>query len=141
MAAIEFALTEAELREKCPEWQKVLRLQDWGIKVRLARARDLMEYGDLGQCQWNNEHKRAEILILDPNDYDPGRQIPYDMEQTLVHELLHLHFSLFMAKDETPEATAQEQAINAMATALVTLKRNPKLPELPELLSAPTGAL
>lgn len=132
-------LSDEQIKEKLPEWQKILRLQDWDVGVKLVRARDMGE-GNLGEVKTNSEHKRAEISLLDPVDHDPVRQISYDMEETLVHELLHLHFDPFLAKDETSEATAQEQAINAMATALVTLKRNPKLPELPELLSAPTGA-
>lgn len=116
-------LTEEQIKEKLPEWQKVLCLQDWGVKVKISRARELNGEGLLGQVKTNIEHRRAEISLLDPIDHDPVRQISYDMEETLVHELLHLHFDPFLAKDGTPELTAQEQAINAIAVALVGLSR------------------
>jgi hypothetical protein len=45
------------------------------------------------------------------------------MEKTLVHELLHLHFAPFAAPDGTPEDTAQEQAIDLIAKALVAEHR------------------
>lgn len=123
----EVILTEVELRQKCAEWQKVLRLEDWDVKVKLKRGRDL-ELGGAGECGWTIEKKQALIKITDSADYPPDCIIPQDMERTLVHELLHLHFAPFDDFESgTAEDTATEQAIHFISCALVDLaRRTPK---------------
>lgn len=59
-------------------------------------------------------------MVLDPVDYPPDIITPYELEETLVHELLHLHFAPFMSEHDTLERTLQEQAIDAIAKALVS---------------------
>lgn len=46
-----------------------------------------------GECEWQLKTKIATIRILDPIDYPENLIIEQDMEKTLVHELLHLHFA------------------------------------------------
>ncbi len=104
------------------EWQKTLKLQDWEIVIDIKRARDMQ----LGECaaevHWKKKKKIAIVHLLDSIDYDNG-YFPQDHEASIVHELLHLHMVGFAAEDDTPEDTAQEQAIHAISTALVELKR------------------
>lgn len=65
----------------------------------------------------------AIIHIIDPIDYDPSIIVEQDIEKTVVHELLHLHLAEWsdMTEDGTP--VSGEQAINALASALVNLNR------------------
>ena len=113
--------TEKQLRQKCAEWQKRLRLQDWGIFVKTARQAE-MQCGGQGECEWVLKRKEATIVLVDPIDY-PLELVDQDMEETLVHELLHLHFVILQPKDGTAEDTALEQAIVCIAGALVSGRR------------------
>ena len=116
-------MTKEKLQAMFAEWQKRLRLQDWKIYVEISRDRDMKFEGNGGEVHWQIEAKQAVINIIDPIDYPPNTMAEQDMEQTLVHELLHLHFAPFDAEHNTPADVAQEQAIHAIAEALVKLKR------------------
>jgi hypothetical protein len=112
-------MTEQELTTLCAEWQKTLRLQDWKILVRICRMRD-MPKDTQGCVDWTWAHKEAVIKIEAPIDYPPECAWEQDMEQTLVHELLHLHFP----EDDEEKCHLQiEQGIELTACALVDLKR------------------
>lgn len=114
-----------ELRKLCQEWQSRLRLNDWEIKLFISRERDMIRPGLQGENTWEIKNKSAIIKILDPIDYPPDVLWEQDMEKTLVHELLHLHFAPFdKYEEDSMEGIAIEQAIDAIAKALVTLKRN-----------------
>lgn len=116
-----------ELMAACKEWQKILRLQDWIVSASIERGRDMRMEETQGECSWVIQTKLAKIRVLDPLDYPPGSMIEQDMEQTLVHELLHLHHAPFDDFDcDTLENTTMEQAIDSIAMALVNLKREGK---------------
>lgn len=122
-----FYKTNEEAQDACKEWQKILRLQDWAVKVFIKRARDMSLEGGQGEVHWGLQSKSASILLLDPLDYPPGLRQEQDMEKTLVHELLHLHSAPFDNFEyESLENTALEQAIDLTAEALVELKRGAK---------------
>lgn len=104
------------------EWQKTLRLQDWDIEIDVARRVDMHRMDVDGQCRWVLCNKSAFIRILDPIDHNPSMIAPCDPERTLVHELLHLHFAPFCELGS--ETYQHEQAIEAIAEALVTAKRS-----------------
>lgn len=110
-------MTNSDLSDLCAKWQKILRLQDWKINVHLCRMRDIDDA--YGLTKTRNYFKEADIKIaevIDRMDADP------DIEQTLVHELIHLHF----AQLTTPEGyglTIFENGIDLTAWALINLKR------------------
>jgi len=104
----------------CPWWQSVLGLSDWYIKVRVKRKYDLPPDSQ-GTCNWTYSRMEAAVKILHPNDYDPGFLVPQDMELTLVHELVHIRHAPFQPADDNLH---HEQAVEAIAKALVALKRN-----------------
>jgi hypothetical protein len=118
-------LTLEQAEALCLEWQRTLRLQDWQIKVKIARGNGLdLPEGIQGRCEWVIKRRSAFIRLLDPVDWDKTCLWPQDMEVTLVHELLHLHMAPFDEfKVGTPKDVAVEQAIVAISNALVTLKR------------------
>lgn len=117
----EVLLSLDELTALCAQWQETLRLQDWMVSLSIARARD-MDGPKAAQVRYTIKTKTAAISILDPVDYPPSESFPHDMEQALVHELLHLHFAMFWSEIEDYEVSA-EQAVDLIACGLVAIKR------------------
>lgn len=120
------AWSDKDLVELCKEWQKRLRLQDWEVQISFKRKFDMALAEALGDITYQRESRRAVINILDPLDYDPAHLFPIDIEHTVVHELLHIPISAYIAVEfecDGPESLAQEQAINSITTALVNAKR------------------
>ena len=113
-----------DLQPLLTEWQKRLRLQDWDVQVSITRERDMPIDSSRGAIRWNVNTKEAWLHILDPIDYPPD-QVPQDIEQTIIHELLHLHLVMvaeMAGENETIQITT-EQAIVCISEALVRLKR------------------
>lgn len=111
-----------ELQTACEEWQKRLRLQDWIVKATISRSSD-MKNGTQGHVNWVLQKKMATITVIDPIDYPTDSMHQQDMEQTLVHELLHLHFAPFDDEVDTPKEVAIEQATDCIAFSLINLHR------------------
>lgn len=115
--------TNRDLRTLCNYWQRTLRLADWEVRVKFGRSRDLV-VGDgvaWGRISVQPDHRAAEMLILHPEDHHnaEGRG---EIESTIVHELLHIFFDSVNSA-EKGHSTPEEQAINAIANALVRLKK------------------
>ncbi len=116
------------LRSLCREWQERLGLLHWDVKLFIVRHYDFPP-NRMGNCYWTMSILTATIRILHPQDYDPAVDEDADMEQILVHELLHLHFAPYdrtssADKNEiASEGIAQEQTIELLSKALVSLKR------------------
>lgn len=124
-------LTEAELQDACRYWQGVLGLQDWRIVLKRVRfsAYGSEQKAKGGEVQVSHDKKTALIRITEPDDYNEqaNRAIdgPQDMELTLVHELVHLHFApLWHVIKGDVENRFEEQAVNALSLALIALKRS-----------------
>lgn len=116
-------LTLDELRARCEEWKATLGLQAWTVQIYLDRFYD-MPCDCLGEYRGTPSKQSALIKILDPDDYDPATSCEYDMERTLVHELLHMRFDTDRIPDDgTFERMAMEQGIEAVAHALLKMKR------------------
>jgi hypothetical protein len=113
--------TQTFLNQKLWLWQQRLRLQDWTISVKLARASDLRPK-TLGNINWDRRERSAVISVMDPDDYKyAGHAMLDDMEMTIVHELVHLHLSGLPRNDDTKKV--EEQAVNLLAEALIKLDR------------------
>lgn len=101
------------------KWQKILRLQDWEVDINFYRSRDFTNPDALGECTFNINARSAVIKILDPIDYEGE----YDIEWTVVHELLHLHFAQWTATNNYECPVSAEQGIDAIAQALTKLEK------------------
>lgn len=106
-------MTLAEITECCQCWQQKLRLQDWDVSIQLVRQYEIP--GCFGDCTYAVQTKSAKIRLVVQDDVDPEAPFP-ELEHTLVHELLHLHFAPFWDDSRMVEL---EQAINLIAGALV----------------------
>jgi hypothetical protein len=117
----------AWLAERCAFWQRQLRLEDWDVLAEFATQREIE--GCSGQTNTVRDLKKARIRILSPDEQPPWSESTYrddDPEQTLVHELLHLHLAYWVGEAEnkdSPVFEAKEFAIDATASALVRLAR------------------
>lgn len=114
-------LTEQQMNKKLEYWKTLLGLDSWDIKFTFKRQRDL---GDSqARVSWTLEKSAAVIGMVCHEDYDNER-FPQDMEQSLVHELLHVKCATF---DNFEEGSLQdvmhEQYIDSMAKILVTMDR------------------
>jgi hypothetical protein len=99
-------------------------LQDWFITASIKRSRDLLDNSQ-ACVSWVLNKKMATIGIIDPIDYPPDSMFPQDMEISLVHELLHLHFAPISDKDfDNQFELAEEQAIESISFGLINAARN-----------------
>ena len=80
---------ERRLDKLCIKWRKLLRLQDWRVEVSVCRFDEMTQYNDSGNCSWNLDLKAAQIRIIHPEDYPQDAFEDQDIEQILVHELIH----------------------------------------------------
>lgn len=117
-------LTTEAAQELCLEWQQRLRLSEWDIQVKVLPLAELTRSDCLGSINWHAPEKRANIELMCVADAvkitSKHLERTYDIEETLVHELLHLHLALWQVVSEVEE-NAQEFAINAIAGALCKL--------------------
>ena len=113
---------EAKAAEILLYWLPALRLQDWEIFLSFVRNWDLPH--SFAEIEMQQAKKIGIIRILVPTDHDDGRVHKYDMERTLVHELVHLHMRPFQKTDATPlEDDMLEVAIHSLSWALVEQRR------------------
>ena len=101
-------------------WQGLLRLRDWRIDARYVRDLSAPDGSPVhGLCSPFVDAKRAQILIRDPET--PATQADPAVEETLIHELLHLHFAP-LAENTGPGIAAEEQAVWAITEAIASVK-------------------
>ena len=110
----------------CRKWQRVLRLQDWDVFITVKRRADMLEdYQDAyGYCIPNLQSKQAVIVIRSEIDHDDA-PLPYDAEQVIIHELLHL-FTADFSCFESPgslEYIGMEQMVEILSWAFIKLDR------------------
>ena len=115
--------TEDELKKLCSFWQNQLKLNNWRIAIGIERKTAFNNSQSTGEIDYVLPLRQAIIKVLDPLDY-PNSPFEQDMEITLVHELLHLHFALFEPKsDDSLEFLIMESTIEQLANILVEMKR------------------
>lgn len=106
------------------EWQKILRLQDWAIVVEVPEAPLPEEKGGgQGYCEFYSQINQAHIWLCHPR-FKPRRTTNlWDLEVTVVHELLHIKFHMMPLNISKAHMDAFESAIDTTAQSFVALKR------------------
>jgi len=103
------------LKELLKKWQPRLGLHNWDIKVKYCKPADME--GCQGLNEFEQTYLTSSVKILKPEYYsDPN--FPQDIEATLIHELLHLHF-VFLRKSSDNAGDAEEQAIELLTRAVL----------------------
>ncbi len=123
---------DTELAAGLLYWQTILRLNHWNIKAELCRRWDMTGTTNLASVHRNFEKRYAHIKLIHPLDIEPDwDHEDSDLENSLVHELLHIHVGelLNLASSDDPDAVAvdreEERLIEVLGPALVALNRRP----------------
>jgi hypothetical protein len=105
-----------DLQALLVELQRELRLQDWRVEISyVPNLTNGAGYPVHGLCSHLVDAKVASIAIRDPET--PATASDPSVEETLVHELVHLHFAPFSGSSSA-EIAAEEQAVWALTEAL-----------------------
>ena len=112
------------MKELLKEWQNRLGLTDWTIELHDNVEPDDMALDGVSGCNsWTECNKTSIIQIIDPKFY--GTRIkPFDYEETLVHELLHLKLCLLSHEGDDLQSRYVHQLIDDLARAFVDAKKN-----------------
>jgi hypothetical protein len=118
-------MTVEELKEALLYWQQKLAIQDWEIHLEIdPRVPTFNEKEGYARVLRSRTSRRAVIHFLNPEDWvTDGKREPYDMEQCLVHELLHIVLWFFDSPENENENFLFEQSIDILAEVLVFLSR------------------
>ena len=118
-------MTTPELRRLANKWQERLKLMDWDLKIRFSTKDEAKE--TWGLCKPDTNTKQALIHIANPRWFKEEDKVVHgylwDPEVTVVHELLHLHFSLLDHKSGSVKDVIEEQIVSTLAHLLVALDR------------------
>ena len=109
-------------------WQARLGLGDWKVSVSIVRLTEL-KHKTLGNIHWDVPTKSARIRVLRPEDYSSKiKGVLGDMEETIVHELIHLSLVPFQPENGKTEAErgAEETVVSDVTRALLALDRESK---------------
>lgn len=116
-------MTEEALNVLLKLWQRRLGLMDWTIKLELTSLLDFPEsyQNCFGLCDFCEYDLRAHIQLLDPKDYPHlvKSELAPELEEVLIHELLHLVFP-HISRDLTSHEDSLryydfERGLNALA--------------------------
>jgi hypothetical protein len=114
-------MCESFCRDRLAVWQTRLGLEMWHISVVMTRKSEFKP-NTIGNIHWDPSDKTAVIRVLDPADYKIP--LPYaleDMENTVVHELVHLEISPVASGMERTEINVKilETTVNRITAGLL----------------------
>lgn len=115
-------ISKEDLNSYLEKWQKILRLDHWTIQAKIVRAEDLSDQGNQGEVCSVVCTRMASIKLRDPIDWPSDCMGEYDMEEVLVHELLHCSFGILDTEDEMRQ-NVQHQLLNDLAVAFIKTAR------------------
>jgi hypothetical protein len=115
------AQAERFVAEKLRLWQQRLNLTKWNIRANLVRT-GALKPKTLGGIHWDAGVMEATIDVLSTHDYQlPHQAMLDDMENTVVHELVHLQLSSLPRSEAS--RSAEEHAVNEITSALLRLAK------------------
>lgn len=113
-----------ETIQLCEYWQKIMRLQDWDIDIKLLGAWEME--GRYGTCRAFLDRRKARIELTRIEDYPPDHDGDKfeEYEKTLIHELGHVFFApLQLDYDKPEEKLLEEQMVYSLEHALYALSQ------------------
>ena len=106
------------------EWKIRLGLIDWRIKLSINCEPQEMEVQNVCGCtSWQEATRTAHIYIVDEKYYGE-RVVPFDFEEILIHELLHLKTCLLFDTGNELQDRIAHQLIDDLARAFVDAKES-----------------
>ena len=121
-------MKKSEVTKLIAEWVNRLGLQDWRIEVSYECTPEEIQITDaIGCTSWVESTKTAYVRILDEQYYGT-RVTPYDFEEILVHELMHLKMCLLDYEEDDDglrtHSRVHHMLLDDISRALVDAKRN-----------------
>jgi hypothetical protein len=125
-------VTQKRLDAMVLHWRHVLRLDDWTVTVT-ALAIDELPEATAGVSRVIPEAQTLQIGVMRPADYGEmaarmgiaaktGRAIVRDIENSVLHELLHLRLSAFRRAGPREMGAAEELVVDRLTTALLAAR-------------------
>lgn len=106
--------------------QKKLDLMDWDIVLEDECPLCYFVLKDVqGETEWDSTNKCALIRIIRPEEYGK-RILPFVKEKVLLHELLHIKFSLLWESNNETQNLILHQYIEDMAKTLYEVHKQCK---------------
>jgi hypothetical protein len=136
--AAEKPVKQSWLDARAKYWAGVLRLNDWEIQVQTARIEEIPPDTAGASVIVKRSHSFL-ILVLDPQDYGKlavelgapqlrGRAIRRDIEDTIIHEQIHLRLSEFAAASDEDLRSAEEMTVVRLTSALLAARHKKVFP-------------
>ena len=115
-------LTLEQAHQLLDEYQSDFGLLDWTLRLDILRRAAIPKTNALVAV---TEAKReACISLLHADDYPAAAMTQQDMEVDLAHEAVHVALAPFLrCRRGSHKDIVQEQAVHAISTAYVALKR------------------
>jgi len=105
-------------------WRKKLNLSDWTIKFEFnVDPDDMAIEGACGATSFVESCKSAIVQIVDPNKMEDGI-VPFNLEETIVHELLHLKLSLITTGSDAMTERVGHQIIDDLSKSFVATRKD-----------------
>lgn len=113
--------TEEEMYEKLKFWQRILKLDAWKVKLYICGEEDMPLENVQGCCEVCEPIRSAGIYIH--NGKPSFTPWGFNMEQILIHELLHVKMNFFAPKQSKHKEKylVYEQEVDSLATILYNL--------------------
>jgi hypothetical protein len=114
------AQDDAWMVERLHYYQELLHLTQWNISMGEAEKVEV-NHPAAGAIFFGAASLDATMIISSRDVWDNGMK--HDKEKSIVHELLHLQFSLFEPEEATAEWVLWHQTIELLARVIVDADR------------------
>lgn len=129
------ATLEDRVNKMAQHWKSVLALDDWNVTVRLVDLEELPS-GAMALGTWDPALHTGRIDVLKPSEYKKlaevstmpelkGKAIVRDLEDSVLHELVHLRLREFANADEKHMHDAEEFTVVRLTAAFLKSRREP----------------
>ena len=112
-----FAAGSDLAREKLRIWQERLGFLNWNLRIAVVPEAALHRH-TVGDLQWQ-QPGTAWLRAMDVSSYNSECAFRADMEDTIVHELVHLHLAFEPRMQK--RGTAEEQVVEEITEAILRL--------------------
>lgn len=112
-------MTKPRLKSVCKRWLTALRLNEWEVDLEFVPDAEALEGCD-GTAEWQTEYKHVLIKLA-------ADQTDEELEETLVHELLHVLLEAHKPHPRVQKYDAlYERGLNVLSDLLTSRKRRKK---------------
>lgn len=115
-------MTQREINRLGKKWQKLLRLEHWGIDFYLVRRFRMEDSGRAGETSTNIVGMTAAVKICHPDDWPPEEIEMNPVELTIIHELIHVvNAEVDVRAGDSLDHYANERATEQLALSFFNL--------------------